>query len=498
MKMRVVSVLSVLALPPALGSCERVLGTGDGAPQPVTDIEVVSTSSSSVQLRWTQVEDGAGRPAKYIIAFGPPTISTPVSVDSAIVVAGTLIGAPSSASVEGLDRGTSYGFIIVSFRGSLDSAPVFGEPSGRVLAATDADAPGDVRDLSAALVGSNSTTLNWSAVDDGTGNPSNYALVVGTPSVDWATALPTATEVLGPSIGSTVSRIVSGLNPTTTYQFQVASVRGRLGASTILGPPSAVVSVTTTAVSASTAFFSDDFDTGSRTNANGFTWGAQSRVTVSNERAFTGTHSLRFSFGPDAIASDSHSEQRFNLGRYLSEYWVDYMLYVPTNFVHRNDPPANNKFFMTWRDTYSDLAGGTWRIGYEYETSSGNTPNSTIRAMSSRWDFNSWESSGLNHPDNYKPFIGGTGPVRVGQWNRIRLQFKAASSRTASDGIMRMWVNDALYAQKLDGKFHNFFATPADAVLRNGYFLGWSNSGFTQETLIFIDAVKFYDVNPGW
>lgn len=245
---------------------------------------------------------------------------------------------------------------------------------------------------------------------------------------------------------------------------------------------------------ATTSFFSDNFDSGSKVSANGFTWSsAGSRVTVSPERAFSGTHALRFRFGPDTVGGDSGAEQRFDMGRYLNEYWVEYMLFVPANFVHRADSPNNNKFFMTWRDTYSDVAGGTWRVGYEYQGTS-----SSLRPMSSRWDLNSWTSSGLNHPQSNAPFIGGAGPVRLGAWTRVRLQFKAASSRTASDGVMRMWINDSLYASKTDGRFHNYYAEPSDAVLRKGYFLGWSNSGFSAETVFFIDDVRFYDADPRW
>ena len=48
------------------------------------------------------------------------------------------------------------------------------------------------------------------------------------------------------------------------------------------------------------------------------------------------------------------------------------------------------------------------------------------------------------------------------------------------------------------GKVRRFFATPADAVRRNGHFLGYANAGFAEETAFSIDAVKFYDRNPGW
>jgi hypothetical protein len=499
MRSRIMLSLLVATLLLAPLACEGVFGLADGSPARVDDVQVSSVSTTSVQLSWTEVDDGTGVAADYVVAYGTPTVTLPVSTESVVLVEGVTIGAQLFATVDGLERGTSYEFVIASYRGDLDSLPVFGPLSAIVDTTTEADAPGDIASLTAPVVGSTSASIQWTQTDDGTGNPSNYAVVIGTPTVNWDAAFASAIQVNGTSIGAQRIHQFTGLLPSTAYQVQVASIRGSLGASPVVGPPSEVESFTTTAAGVgATPFFSDDFDNGQRTNANGFSWGTATQATVSSERAFNGTHALRFPFGPNAANSDSHSEQRFNLGQYLSEYWVEYMLYVPSNFIHRDDRPANNKFYMTWRDTYSDVSGGTWRIGYEYEDAAIGSPNSIIRAMSSRWDYNSWESSGLSHPDNYQPLIGGTGPIAVGQWSRIRMQFRAASSRAASDGIMRMWVNDALYAEKTDGKFHNFYDTPADASLRNGYFLGWSNSGFTELTVFFIDAVKFYNTNPGW
>jgi hypothetical protein len=251
-----------------------------------------------------------------------------------------------------------------------------------------------------------------------------------------------------------------------------------------------------------TPFFEDSFDSGEKTDANGFTWDVPSGlVTVSDERAYSGSYSLRFEYKEHLPDGYINAEQRFCLGRFLSQYWVEYMLYVPANWVQRDNPWTaesgdNNKFFMTWRDTYSDIAGGTWRIGYEADRSA--DLKGLFRPMSSRWDFNSWTSTGLDHPQHGDPFIGGTGPVLIGQWNKIQMQFKAATDRTSSDGIMRMWVNGALFGELTTGKFHNFYETPADASLYRGYFLGYSNSGFTDPTVFFIDDVKFYDVDPGW
>lgn len=501
------SLWAACLLPASVIGCEKIFGTMPSAPEAVKSLEVVEVSSGGATLQWTQVGSGPKRPARYFVVVGSPAPAWDSGLPQGKIVEGTEVGVPIAYVLEDLDRASLYSAYVVAFR-AIDDSVLFSEPSAPVFFTTDAFAPEDVETVTLGSFGETFATISWTQVDDGSGRPANYLVRFGTPTVTWQDNAASATEVVGTNIGDPLSFSATGLQPGAQYQFRVASMRGRAAdTSIVIGAPSPIVTMTTATPppppppppgepppSTGVPFFADNFDTGARFNANGFTWNSTgSRVTVSSERAFSGSFALRFRFGPDSLGKDSSAEQRFNMGRYLSGYWVDYMLYVPANFVHRAESPNNNKFFMTWRDTYSDATGGTWRVGYEYQGTS-----STLRPMSSRWDLNSWTSGGLNHPQLGAPFFGGTGPLKLGQWNRVRLQFRAASSRTASDGIMRMWVNNALFAELTTGRFHNFYDTPVDAVLRNGYFFGWSNSGFTEETVFFIDDVKFYDSNPGW
>lgn len=114
--------------------------------------------------------------------------------------------------------------------------------------------------------------------------------------------------------------------------------------------------------------------------------------------------------------------------------------------------------------------------------------------MSSRWDVNSltdWGDWGSPAPNLFPQFVGSGGPLNKGAWNRIRLRLKAASSRTASDGVVNMQINGTTVLSITTAKFHNAYSSPVDAVLRNGYFMGWANSGFTEKTVFFIDDVTF-------
>lgn len=254
----------------------------------------------------------------------------------------------------------------------------------------------------------------------------------------------------------------------------------------------------------STAFFEDNFDTGSAQSRNGFNWGGistkpTSKVRVGNDLYYSGGYSLIFTFGPNELGQDSWAEQRFDMGRYLSEFWLEYQLWIPPNFAHRSDPPSNNKFFAIWRDTYFDAVGGTWNAVFEFNRLSGPDNFSVLRFTANRWDYQGISDQGLGGVvGQHAPFIGGNGPLKMGHWNRVRIHIKTASSRSSSDGIAQMWINQNILLDYRSGRFHNYFDSPSDAVLRHGYLFGWANSGYTETTIFAIDDVKFYEHSPGW
>lgn len=245
-------------------------------------------------------------------------------------------------------------------------------------------------------------------------------------------------------------------------------------------------------------FFSDGFETGNYGRSNGFVWAAPTRVTVSDDRAYTGKYALKFRFPGSLRGNDAFSEQRFDFGRYTKSIWIEYMLYVPQNFRHRNDLPNNNKFIVLWKDAYGSQSG-EWQISWEYRRL--NDTASLGELMSSRWDElevtggGPWPSP---RPPRQVELIGGRGALRIGQWNRVRFMAKAASSRTAEDGESRLWVNETLVLKYTTGRFFGADPVKGDATLRRGYLLGWANSGFDEETVFFLDDIKFYTSDPGW
>lgn len=316
-------------------------------------------------------------------------------------------------------------------------------------------------------------------------------------TANWSTGATTLPPITWSATGGSIS--TSGLYtaPTTagTYRVIVAHSGGTLrdtATVTVAAPPTDGGG--TTPPPTGGLFFSDNFDTGARQNANGFSWGSASWVSVSNEKAFSGQYALRFEYGAAAAGEDGMSEQRFDMGRYLSDVTIEYMLFVPSNFKHRRDDGVtNNKFLMLWRDKYGSLSG-TWQIGWEYLRTDDFT--SRARFMSSRWDCD-YVTDGCDWPtpnpiEGYS-LIGGTTGLKIGQWNKVKFRAKAATSRTASDGVATLWVNDQVIFTYSLGRFHNFNPAISDAVLRNGYLMGWANSGFTEKTVFYVDDVKFYN-----
>jgi hypothetical protein len=234
-------------------------------------------------------------------------------------------------------------------------------------------------------------------------------------------------------------------------------------------------------------FFADDFEASKLRSENGFRWIGSGSVTLSTENAVSGNRALLFRYGP----KQNWVEQRFNMGRYVSELWIEYMLFVPSNYKHRSGTTSQGKFLQIWRDNYS--GEHTWHVGIEYWRVSDRTSRARYMARTPVHRFNT--STG---PTPYPLLIGEGAPLQPGQWSRVRFHVKAASTRESSDGIMEMWVNDKKIFGFYEGDFHNGPATFEDASLRNGYLMGWHNSGFAETTDFFIDDIKFYDQRPGW
>jgi hypothetical protein len=236
----------------------------------------------------------------------------------------------------------------------------------------------------------------------------------------------------------------------------------------------------------SAPFFTDNFDNGQRNNAGGFNWGSQTSVAISNEQSYSGGYSMRFRYGAVPLGQDGWSEQRFNLGRNATELWVEYYLYLPSNFEVRKDLPANNKFIALWADNYSTT--GDLQVITEFEYRDSTMARARMLSMSENYPTSTIRQKGFQLSNFLTPSM-------AGKWHRVRVHFRASSGSQMTDGIYEGWIGDTLAWRSVDW---SFWYTGGKNYIRNGYLMGWANSGYSQQTDFFIDDVKFFTSNPGW
>lgn len=162
------------------------------APEVVGTLEAVSAGTNSVELRFTQVDDGTGKPANYQIRYHPAPMSwnwgsaTPVSQGScAGKVTGTEIGAVRTCTVEGLDAARTYDFQLVAYRGTIGVDVVYApELSNVVRATTLAPAVGS---LSISPVGGPLTAINATLQLSATAKDASGS-VVSSPGISWTSS----------------------------------------------------------------------------------------------------------------------------------------------------------------------------------------------------------------------------------------------------------------------------------------------------------------------
>lgn len=239
---------------------------------------------------------------------------------------------------------------------------------------------------------------------------------------------------------------------------------------------SILAALVATSTAGAATLFQDGFEGGRKASAqNGFSWGGSTdKVAVSSTRAAAGSYSLMFPFQAVAAGEDSFEEQRLNFGKPYNEVWFKYDLYVPSNYVHRRDGASNNKFFAIFNNDY--------RPGFQvnFSLSPGANNGSDIEVHYYR--------NGSEQPSE-----GGAaliGPSDLGKWLRIVMHFKVPTSTNAADGVMELWKNgQSIFSTK------NLASGGTSGLnyMDEAYILGWANSGFNQDTLMYIDDVIVAD-----
>jgi len=256
-------------------------------PGSVTDLGVSGASDTSVALAFTDVTDGTGVPASYLVRFAVAPLDWGTGSDvilgtCRVPMVGVVIGTRRSCTVQGLQPGTGYQFQLVSFRGTLNVNEVFGALSNAASGTTAATPPpvstnpGTVADLAVSAVTDSSVTLSFIEVNDGTGQAARYEIreAVGT-ALYWPTAPDVARgscsmPMAGTSIGARRSCTVLGLQSGTAYHFQLAAFRGTLSLDAVFGGLSNVADGTTvssTVVPPGGVVFQSDWSTATGTSS---------------------------------------------------------------------------------------------------------------------------------------------------------------------------------------------------------------------------------------
>lgn len=240
--------------------------------------------------------------------------------------------------------------------------------------------------------------------------------------------------------------------------------------------------------------FRDDFETGKRASPQGgYQWkGTPGNITVSSEIARSGRYSLKFVYTGKENCKDATAEQRFAFGERLTEVWLEWYIYFPDGtegvgpkYHHRSQSgcpssATNNKFIRIWGNDY-------------------NAPNKV--------GAETWATGGGDSRLDGMAVLNGSGPIRYigrygsfindgtrGRWVQIRAHFKLADIGK-SNGIVRFWVDGKLV---IDERSVAVYSTNGLHYWDQGYLLGWANSGFNENTPVFVDDFVIYNRNPGW
>jgi hypothetical protein len=234
-------------------------------------------------------------------------------------------------------------------------------------------------------------------------------------------------------------------------------------------------------------FFQDGFESGNLNhNANGARWsvsnsGSSDYVQVSSERVRSGNYALKFHYARGGDSDDAWAEQRFALGGNKTDIFIRFYIFFPSNFRIRNVSPSNNKAIVVWGDDYSSKGAQ----GQEFSA------NYFMPKAHKVWQGGAWDVSCNGAFGDVQSVDGmgawSTSNLPLGEWVCFEYHFKADSG--AGDGAMEFWVNGD---KKYGATGIDWLSAPCSPRYFNtGYLLGWANSGYDEDTDIFIDDVVF-------
>ncbi len=192
-----------------------------------------------------------------------------------------------------------------------------------------------------------------------------------------------------------------------------------------------------------------------------------------NWEAKDGDNSLRFRYQ----AGETMTEQRFSFDN-QTELWISYWIRVPINFYQGSQ---NSKFFVIWADDYSGPVFAQWQTRPDGLGQGG----AKIGVTDGPSSLNSGEEQKTD-------FI--TVPDDRGRWMEVVHYLKTGSGDGVADGVIqlyRRWEGEANFTlihdmQDAENQWHG-----AGVGYRQGYFMGWANDPYAEDTEWLIDDIVF-------
>lgn len=223
--------------------------------------------------------------------------------------------------------------------------------------------------------------------------------------------------------------------------------------------------------------YSEDFESETliSDSSEGFRWTDKASVSVIEDPTESSNHAAQFHFEGTAT-DDAWSELRFDLGGLYKEIWMKYRMYIPENYYHRDSSGSdNNKGFYLWSGQYNNgadvLVSASW-----WRTENGGT------RMMGNWKTNSETSKHYNDDDLSGVIIDYN--TDRDKWHDIVIRVRIGDP-AIPNGALQVWKNDTPIWS--DTSIENYAADPSQNGVEKGYLLGWSNSGFDEDTKLMVD-----------
>ena len=435
-------------------------------PGTVTNLEVVSVTDASATLRWTEVDDGTGQPAKYDVRYadspigwgwGPATVVTQGSC--ATPVQGQAVGQPITCTVEGLSASHAYDFQLVAYRGVFGGNISFG---GLSNPATGTTSSGGGTTPQVATVTATPSSVSFTAPGETAQLTATvfdqYGAVMSGASISWSS---TNTAVATVNSSGTVTAIAAG-----SVQVRATS-GGKTGTATVTvsanngggGTPSG-------------AWYNENWD-----------YSSISALKQSVAYAFENNGSLSLLKGEQtpygtinalkATVNGGYSTVGANLYPTQSavdrprEVWFEVLVKFDSNWRTATVPEQSADHKTIFYTETGEVNRWAIHIGVFGGAVQGRINSGFAKQIRPDLDLPTW--------------------IWDGTWHRLRWHLKMGNG----DGVFEMWLDEVKYLAE----------TGINTVSGSRYFdviaLG-RNGGFAEAASMYWGPVNVYISNPGW